>query len=150
MAGENAKNPKKQRTAIWLVCGVALTLAVVILFAYACTTGRLSGLLYRYTHSGNCLYSALYHGVRNGDTTEEIENFLGPGRAADSEKLIKVTKKMAQRNPAGWTHGVEDGDTFLGFPLPNGELFLQFRNGTLINFDPNDFAKCESVSVIGQ
>jgi len=148
MTNEKVKSPKKRRTAIWLACGVALTLVVIILFAYACTKGRPSALIYRYTHGGRSLYSALYHGARNGDTTEEIENLLGPGRKADSAKIIGVTKKMIQKNPAGWPDGVEDSDTFLGFTLPGGELFLQFRDGALINFNPDDFAKYEFLGSI--
>lgn len=150
MADENANNRKSRQTIIWLACGVALVLAVVILFAYACTTGQLSGMLYRYTHGGKWLYSALYHGLRNGDTREQVEDLLGPGRKTDSAKIVEVTKKIAGSNPAGYPHGVEDTDTFLGFLLPGGELFLQFRDGVLINFDPDDFAKYESVRTIGQ
>jgi len=148
MTDEKVTSPNKRRTAIWLACGVALTLGIIILFAYACTKGQLSALVYRYTHGGRSLYWTLYHGVRNGDTTEEIENLLGSGRKADSAKIIRVTKKMAQKYPAGYPHSVEDSDTFLGFLLPGGELFLQFRDGELINFDPNDFAKYESFGSI--
>ena len=129
-----------------------LTIAAIVLFAYVCETGRFSAIVYRYTGSGKWLYSTLYHGVQNGDTIEQVENLLGPGKKANAElngRLYSVTKKFAAKNPSGYPDGCEENDEFLGFRLLGGELYLQFRNGVLINFDPAEFEKYEEVQIIG-
>ncbi len=118
--------------------------------AYLCSTGRFSGYLYRHTGSGKWLYSALYHGVRNGDSTRHVEELLGPGKSGHTEKLVEVSRKMARMNPAGWPRGVQDEDVFLGFALPGGTLHLQFRRGRLINFDPGDFAEYEPQTALSR
>ena len=145
MVTKDTARPMKQRTTIWLMLGVVLTLAVILLFSYACTTGQLSALVYRYTHSGKWLYSALYHGVNKGDTIEQVESLLGPGRTAGSARIINVSKKFAQSTPALWPDGVDDGDIFLGFLEHDGELFLQFRDGVLVNFDPNEYSEYDEI-----
>jgi len=149
MADESADNAGKRRVIIWLVVAVAMTLVIIGLFTYICTTGRLAGLMYRYTLDGKWLYSALYHGAENGDSIHEIESLLGRGRMADTKKLLGAIEKIAQQNPSAYPHGCQDTDTFLGFTLSSGELFLQFRNGALINFNRNDFAKYDASTSIG-
>ena len=140
----------KRRSIILLVtAGVALTIAVIVLTAYVCERGWFSAAVYRYTGSGKWLYSTLYHGVQNGDTIEQVENLLGQGKETDS-RLHSAVKKFAARNPSGWPHGCEENDKFLGFRLPGGHLNLQFRNGVLINFDPDEFQKYEDVKIITQ
>jgi len=126
--------------------GVMLTIAGVVLLAYVCMTGRFSAVVYRYTGSGKWLYSTLYHGVQNGDTIEQVERLLGPGKEAGA-KIRKALKKFAQRYPQ--PDGYEDSDQILGFPLSGGELYLQFRNGVLINFDPTEFDKYAEPQIIG-
>ncbi|MBL7153808.1 MAG: hypothetical protein ISS79_08825 [Phycisphaerae bacterium] len=139
----------KRRSIILLVAaGVALTIAVILLLAYVCMTGRFSAVVYRYTGSGKWLYSTLYHGVKNGDTIEQVERLLGPGKETGS-RLHSAVKKFAARNPSGWPDGCEENDKFLGFRLPGGHLNLQFRNGVLINFDPDEFQKYEELQIIG-
>jgi hypothetical protein len=148
MAGENADNLKKRRTAIWFVCGVALALVVILLFAYTCTKGQFSAFLYRRTHSGRWLYSTLYHGVKSGDTLEQIERLLGPGKEVDSERQLRASRKFAQMNPGAHPDGYRDDDAFLGFPLSGGKIILQFRDGILVNFDPNEFTKYEPITTM--
>jgi hypothetical protein len=81
----------KRRSIILLVAGgVVLTIAAIVLFAYVCETGRFSAIVYRYTGSGKWLYSTLYHGVQNGDTIEQVENLLGPGKKPN-ENLTRIS-----------------------------------------------------------
>jgi hypothetical protein len=138
----------KRRSAILLVLvGVVATIGVIILVTYSCQTGWFSAAVYRYTGSGKWLYSALYHGVQNGDTVKEVERLLGPGKEADS-RVRNAVKKLTQRYPN--LDGYEESDVVLGFRLPSGELYLQFRDGVLINFDPEDFRKYEEPQIVGQ
>ena len=141
MSGEANNKPLRRRRLILTAVGIILALAIILLFSHACSSGRLSGLIYRYTHSGKWLYSALYHGIKNGKTIEQVESFLGPGVIDNSEKLRSVSKKFAETNPSSWPEGVRDDDVFMGFSLDGGTLFLQFRGGVLINFNPTDFAE---------
>lgn len=131
-----------------VVAGVALTIAVIVLFAYICERGWFSAAVYRYTGSGKWLYSTLYHGVQNGDNIEQVERLLGPGEKGEA-KLLSSFKRYAEKYPETSPDGWQDDDEAVGFPLPNGKLYLQFRNGVLINFDPSDFEKYEEPQIIG-
>ena len=124
---------KRRRVILLVVLGMAVTIGAVLLFAYVAMTGRFSGMIYRYTGSGKWLYSALYHGVEDGDSVEDVEGLLGPGKEG-GQKVRGAMKKMAGQNPG--SAGYEASDRVLGFGLPGGELYLQFREGVLINFDP--------------
>lgn len=136
---------KRYSTILFMLVGVVLTIALIVLSAYICETGRFSAAVYRYTGSGRWLYSALYHGVQNGDTIEQVEKLLGPGKQA-SDFVRKAVKKLPQRYQQ--PDGYEDSDRILGFPLPGGELYLQFRNGVLINFDPAEFEKYTEPQIV--
>ena len=137
---------KRRRVLLLVLLGTLATIGAVLLFAYVAMTGRFSAMLYRYTGSGKWLYSALYHGVEDGDSVEDVERLLGPGKEG-GEKVRRAIKKIAGQNPG--SAGYEASDRVLGFRLPGGELYLQFRDGVLINFDPGDFEKYEEVQVIG-
>lgn len=140
----------KRRSIILLVLvGVVMTIGAIVLVTYSCQTGWFSAAVYRYTGSGKWLYSALYHGVQNGDTVEEVERLLGPGKEADS-RVRNAVKKLAQRNVIGAPDGYEESDVVLGFRLGGGKLYLQFRNAILINFDAEDFRKYEEPQIMGQ
>ena len=137
---------KRRRVILLVALGMVATIGAVLLFAYVAMTGRFSGMIYRYTGSGKWLYSALYHGVENGHSVEDVERLLGPGKEG-GQKVRRAVKKIASQNPG--SAGYEDSDRVLGFGLPGGEMYLQFRDGVLINFDPGDFEKYEEIRVIG-
>lgn len=132
-----------------MIGGMVLAIAVIVMFAYVYERGRFSAVIYRYTGSGKWLYSTLKNGVKNGDTIEQVENLLGPGQKADA-KIYSVSKKFAAINPSGYPEGCEEDDEFLGFRLPGEQLYLQFRNGVLINFDPAEFEEYTEVQMVGQ
>jgi len=137
---------KRPTTILLILIGVVVTIAFIVISAYVCETGWFSAAVYRYTGSGRWLYSALYHGVQNGNTIEQVEKLLGPGKQA-SDNVRKAVKKLAQRHQQ--SDGYEESDQVLGFPLPGGQLYLQFRNGVLINFEPTDFQKYSQPQIIG-
>jgi len=137
---------KRRRVILLAALGMVATIGAVLLFAYVAMTGRFSGMLYRYTGSGKWLYSALYHGVEDGDSVEKVEGLLGAGKEA-GQNMRRAVKKLASQNPG--SAGYEDSDRMLGFGLPGGALYLQFRDGVLINFDPGDFEKYEEAQTIG-
>ena len=138
---------KRRSIVLLMLVGVVVTIGVIVLVTYSCETGWFSAAVYRYTGSGKWLYSALYHGMQNGDTVEEVERLLGPGKEADS-RVRNAVKKLTQRylNPDGY----EESDVILGFRLGGGQLYLQFRDGVLINFDPEEFRKYEEPQIVGQ
>ncbi len=141
---------KRRSVILSVLVGVVATIGAIILVTYSCETGWFSAAVYRYTGSGKWLYSALYHGVQNGDTVEEVERLLGPGQEGDS-RVRSALEKFAQRNVAGYPDGYEDSDQILGFRMGgNQELYLQFRNGLLINFDPEEFRKYEAMPTMVQ
>jgi len=139
---------KRHSMILLMLVGVVLTIAVIVLSAYICETGRFSAAVYRYTGSGKWLYSTLYHGVQNGDTIEQVEQLLGPGKKGGA-KLLNSFKRLAEKYPESCPDGYKEADEAVGFPLPGSELYLQFRNGVLINFDPTDFEKYEEPQIIG-
>ena len=140
---------KRRSIVLLMLVGVVVTIGVIVLVTYSCQTGRFSAAVYRYTRSGKWLYSALYHGMQKGDTVEEVERLLGSGQEGDS-RVRSALKKFAQRNVAGYPDGYEERDVILGFRLPGGELYLQFRNGLLINFDTEEFRKYEAMPTMVQ
>ena len=78
-----------------------------------------------------------------------MQGVLGPGREAD-QKTLAAIKQLAQKNPAAYPDGVQDGDTVINYPIGRkGMVHLQFRNGKLVNYDANRFAKWEPPCVLG-
>lgn len=138
----------KVRNTLLVVLCIAATIGVILLVTYGYSTGLIPGMLYRHTGGGGWLYSTLYHGVRNGSTKEQVERLLGPGQEA-SANVHEAVMKFAGSNASAYPDGYEEGDELLGFRLPGGELYLQFRRGVLVNFNPDEFEKYEEAKVVG-
>jgi hypothetical protein len=97
---------------------------------------------YRKYHDGESLCAVLHDSVRTGDSVEKVEGLLGAGEDAVDTGPVEAMRQFAARDPSHWTDGVKDDDRVIGFSINDGQvLWLQFRNGKLINHNPGDFTK---------
>lgn len=104
---------------------------------------------YRAHQDIESLCVALYTQVKPGDSLSRVQALLGDGTAATNrEKFVRVMNAVTNKNPQAYSDGIEDQDQFIGFTgrgQPEMTVFLQFRNGRLINFQPSDFEKVPRV-----
>lgn len=117
------------------------------------STGCSSAAHYRMHQDGKSLYAVMHDSVRTGDPVERVQGLLGAGENDEGKKVLEATKKMAAKNPSAWPHGARDDDKMIGYPFGDGAtLWLQFRDGKLVNHNPGDFAKYEPMisAVSGQ
>ncbi len=107
---------------------------------------------YREYHDGDSLFAVLHSKIKAADGLERVESLLGKGSPPKSQvKLVKVLQKMAQVRPQGYPDGIKEDDQFVGFDGPNGStIYLQFRDGKLINFDPKEFSRPPDVRMASQ
>ena len=104
---------------------------------------------YRSHKDGQSLYAVMHDSVRRGDSVEKVQGLLGTGQNDEGRKALEATKRMAAKNPSGWPDGVRDDDRVIGYPCDESTtLWLQFRNGRLINHDPDDFAEYEPMTSV--
>lgn len=126
---------------------VGCVLAVLLVTSTGCSSAD----HYRRHKDGKSLYAVMHDSVRTGDSVEKVQGLLGTGQNDEGQRALQATKKMAAKNPSGWPEGVRDDDKMIGYSFGDGStLWLQFRNGKLVNHNPSDFVKCEPmVSVVG-
>jgi hypothetical protein len=99
---------------------------------------------YRKHHDGKSLCAVMHDSVRTGESVEKVQGLLGAGQDVQGKKSLEPMKKMAAKDPSRWPDGVKDDDRVIEYPIDDGAtLWLQFRNGKLINHNPGDFAKYE-------
>jgi hypothetical protein len=94
-------------------------------------------------HRHRVLLERLHKSVRNGDSIEKVQSLLGPGDLVqDASSPIRTV----EAHPDHYPHGVEPGDIFLLYdPRIRDWVYLQFRNGRLVNHRPEAFAKYSDV-----
>jgi len=130
-----ANHPRIAARKGLIVVGIATGLMVS-----AIVVGCSKAKHYRAHHDAESLYATLHKDIKPGDSIERVEELLGIGEPPrNPEKLVAVTQKFAQRSPQSYPDGVRDGDVFLGYRGGNQTLYLQFREGRLINFNAKDF-----------
>ncbi len=97
---------------------------------------------YRENHDAESFFQTLHKQIKNGDSLDRVQSLLGPGTApADMPRVIAAARKAANRAPARFMQGVGDNDQFLGWRYGKRSMgYLQFRDGSLINFDPKAYA----------
>jgi len=104
------------------------------------------GSLYWYANRplyGAALHDALRDKIKAGDTVTQVRAVLGPGRPHSERQLAKTLatyKRIAVGHPEMLPDGVEDHDQFVMYlmgPRAGGGMLLQFRNGRLVNHDPD-------------
>lgn len=121
----------------WVAVGV-VTCFIVSGTVVGCSKAK----HYRAHHDAESLYATLHKEIKPCDSVRRVGELLGEGLPArNPERLVAVTQKFAQRSPQSYPEGVRDDDMFLGYQGGSGTLYLQFRAGRLINFNPRDFEK---------
>ena len=102
---------------------------------------------YRLFHDANSLRAAFNSSIRVGATVGEVQDILGPGRLhSPSATEVARMSKSASRFPESYPDGYQNGDVFLFYAVrPRGSFGLQFRNGTLINFDPAQYSGSQPI-----
>jgi len=116
---------------------VVTTCAVV--FAEASTHSKARH--YRKHMDAESLFATLHNEIRAGDSIQRVETLLGKRQISRShERLLIMARNKAQLSPRKHPSGVRNDDEFVGFCYGNtAAIFLQFREGRLINFDPEGF-----------
>ena len=107
-------------------------------------SGCSSAAHFRAHRDGPSLYAVMHDSVREGDSLAKVERLLGRGLEDGQKEALKVSKGFAAKDPAKWPDGVNDDDWMVGFRFGElSTLWLQFRDGKLVNHNPADYAKCE-------
>ncbi len=120
-----------------------LVLAIIVGLAILTTwpAGSLEANHYQRFQDGKSLYALLRSSVRTGDSLEVIGKVLGPATplVEGVEEIRQQLAEDALQHPERFPHGVYPQDVFMTYPVEGGKLLLQFRNGFLINHDPEMF-----------
>lgn len=87
------------------------------------------------------------------DSIEKVRELLGPGTLLASgeehERLLRSVETFAEKFPDQFPDGVKEQDVFLECEWDQGaSLQLQFRDGLLINHDPEDFVEYAAPAVL--
>ena len=131
----------------WILAGVLLLLVAggVGLLAVMPATMR-----YQLFGDEAALNAVLAWQVQPGDDREAVRRLLGPGIAvspAEREGLLRAMGDFARQTPASVPDGVEPGDQFLGYTSGTGiTIYLQFRDGKLVNFNSNDWEQPTTIA----
>lgn len=127
----------KQATLPILVLLVVVTLAVVTTLP----SGSVEADHYRRFRDGKSLYTLLSGSIGRGNSLQEVEGLLGPGipLEEDVEAFRESLRETAQSEPDSYPDGVYEADTFIAWSGSDEKVTLQFRNGHLINFSPEQF-----------
>lgn len=120
-----------------------LVLVIIVGMAILTTwpAGSLEANHYLKFQDGNSLYSLLRSSVRTGDSVEVIAKVLGPATplVEGLDEIRQQLEEDAQQHPERFPQGVYPQDVVMTYPVESGRLLLQFRNGFLINHDPEMF-----------
>lgn len=86
------------------------------------------------------LYAVLCNQVENGCSMDDVRLLLGQEDLTMSEKGHSATKKLVDRAPSNFPDGFQDSDRILAYSSDETTIvFLQFRNGQLVNHNPIEF-----------
>ncbi|MBS0205772.1 MAG: hypothetical protein JSS49_22960 [Planctomycetes bacterium] len=124
---------RKQKFAFAIV----MTTAVIVMAVFDLFYGfeRLS--LDLETSPDEKVFARLFQ-LHNGDSIEKVSSLLGaPTIHAD---MVNVMRDFMAKSPGKFPEGVETGDVYLEFCcVQAGGIWLQARNGKLVNYDPEKF-----------
>jgi hypothetical protein len=125
---------------------------IVILMAYQ--NGVLASLRYRMTDSPAAFYGAVHKRLSPGDSMGRFREVLGPGEEVIGqrrEKLLSASRHFMVQSPDAYPDGVEEADVFIEYRVGlNTGYQFQFRDGRVINFNPNDYSNYRPVTVLGR
>ena len=94
---------------------------------------------YRRLHDAASLNAIMSRRVQNGDSLSKVELLLGQVPICVDPRAMRVSIKSARAFPSDYPQGVQADDEFRTYPMGSGGVYLQFRRGRLINFDPKNF-----------
>lgn len=121
---------------------VVLLVIVSLAFVSTWPSGSLEADHYQRFHDGKSLYGVLSGRIATGDSLEDVETVLGPGvSVTDGAVELRVKlREQARFSPARFPQGIHDEDVFVHWPVEDDTVTLQFRNHTLVNHLPSQFA----------
>jgi len=129
----------KQAALPILVLLVVVTLAIVT----ALPSASVEADHYQRFRDGNSLYTLLSGSIGRGYSLQDVEEFLGAGAPLESEDYVEThraaLREAAQWDPDSYPDGIYNDDTFRTWSGSDEEVTLQFRNGHLVNFSPEQF-----------
>lgn len=127
----------KQAALPILVLLVVVTLAVVTTLPSASVEAD----HYQRFRDGKSLYTLLSSSIGRGNSLQDVEELLGPGilLVENVENYRESLRETAQSGPDSYSDGVYEADTFMAWSGSDEKVTLQFRNGYLVNFSPEQF-----------
>lgn len=134
------RTAKASANASTLALGVLFVLVLIAVSLRESITAQFSSAAhYRLYHDVASLSEVLQNSIRDGDTLKKVESLLGPGQRDESGRIRKGTAAIVARNPTSMPDGLENGDDFIGYKTGKSSwIFVQLRNGSLINFNSQD------------
>lgn len=93
---------------------------------------------YRETGNADSLWVVLKT-LRNGDRVEKVEQLLGNGPRNHDPKYRQVCAMVLAADPVNAPAGFQESDELVGYRGGGMSIFLQFRDGKLVNHNPNDY-----------
>ncbi|MFT5094328.1 MAG: hypothetical protein ACKVII_00815 [Planctomycetales bacterium] len=127
----------KQTALPILVLLVVVTLAVVTTLPSASVEAD----HYQRFRDGKSLYTLLSGSIGRGNSLQHVEELLGRGipLEEDVETFRESLRETAQSEPDSYPDGIYEADTFMAWSGSDEKVTLQFRNGHLVNFSPEQF-----------
>jgi hypothetical protein len=127
----------KQTALPILVLLVVVTLAVVT----AVPSASVEADHYQRFRDGKSLYTLLSGSIGRGNSLQDVEELLGPGIPLEEDVEIyrQSLRETAQSKPDSYPDGIYEADTFMAWSGSDEKVTLQFRNGHLVNFSPEQF-----------
>lgn len=128
------------------VATIALAVAIVLIFVAVSMPDHVVAQFspaahFRLYQDVNSLAEVLQHSLREGDSVAKIESLLGPGNSDETGRILTASAAIITKNPAALPAGLEQNDEFLGYKSGSSSwVYLQLREGRLINFNPADYA----------
>lgn len=84
-----------------------------------------------------------------GSSIDDVRQLLGKSEILEIGNVPSWAKSWDERSQDYFPAGVQSGDTFLHYFVPNeagsDEWYFQFRDGKLVNFDPAWYAESRSL-----
>ena len=132
-----------------------LVLLVIVSLAIVATlpSASVEADHYQRFRDGKSLYTLLSGRIQRGNSLQDVESVLGEGvpLVEDVETHRVSLRESAMWHPDLYPDGVFNEDTFLAWSGNDEKVTLQFRNGYLVNFTPEQFTTWQpSYDVAGQ
>ncbi len=133
------------------MCCLALSVSA---YVSGCSKTDSAGAHYQQKKDVKSLYAVLYSQIINGCSVDEVQQLLGQDNPSMSERGSSAIRKLAERSPNNFPDGFQVDDHVIAYTTNEDFIvFLQFRNGQLINYNPGEFSKIPGkpdVSIIGK